>query len=747
MIDKYRDKLDEEGVSPVIGVILLVAVTVALVALATVIVFDIGSDVSGTADASVQMEQTDSGVQATIVRNENVDEFILRHEDGTEQSSTKSIGSFTYDNGDGEYTLIAVVGGNEEVIRSKTVVGAESGESSSGTVDAKVDIQETSTGISVEVIRNENINKLRVVSPDGSSQTFDSDVGSSHTIEDGEGSYSIVATLEDGSEETIRTITSSADSSVLSGTVSYNSPVEGVLVESYDSEGDIVDSDLTNANGVYNVTEADELRVNNFTASYGDVDLNTVADNGGTSVPSILMNGDGSSSSPYEIRTASDLQAMQEDRSANYIVVNDIDASGTVNWNNGQGFNPVGTYDFYQANSEFTGSFDGQNHTISNLSINRLDYYVGLFGRIGAGGEVKNVGVINVNITGESDVGGLVGDNDEGTVSNSYSTGNVTGESNTVGGLVGANDGNISNSYSTGNVTGESNRVGGLVGANDGNISNSYSTGNVTGEKWVGSLVGRNSKGNISNSNSTGNVVDANIAGGLVGYNWEGNISNSYSTGNVTGAYHVGGLVGRNDGTVSNSYSTGNVTGESDRVGGLVGYNTYGTVSNSYSTGNVTGEKHVGGLVGYNNDGSTISNSYSTGNVTGEQKVGGLVGENYATVSNSYSTGNVTGGEYVGGLVGENSYGNISNSYSTGNVTGGEYVGGLVGRNNGNISDSYWDTEATGQSSSEGLPDSNGLTTSEMQGSSASSNMSGFDDFTDTWSTVTGDYPELQWQE
>jgi flagellin-like protein len=538
MINKYRDKLDEEGVSPVIGVILLVAVTVAIVALAMVIVFDIGSGVSDTSDASVQMEQTDSGVQATIVRNENVDEFILRHEDGTEQRSTKSIGSFTYDNGDGEYTLIAVVGGNEEVIRSKTVVGAESGESSS------------------------------------------------------------------------------ADSSVLSGTVSYNSPVEGVLVESYDSEGDIVDSDLTNANGVYNVTEADELRVNNFTASYGDVDLNTVASNEGTSVPSILMNGDGSSSSPYEIRTASDLQAIQEDLSANYIVVNDIDASGTVNWNNGQGFKSIG-----ELGNEFTGSLDGKKYDISGLNIKRQsENYVGLFGAIGWGGEVKNVGVINVNITGNNRVGGLVGDN-----------------------------------Y-------------------NGNISNSYSTGNVTGEQEVGGLVGENNNGNISNSYSTGNVTGADDVGGLVGFNDNGNISNSYSTGNVTGESDVGGLVGRNyESTVSNSYSTGNVTGESDAVGGLVGENQ-GTVSNSYSTGNVTGVEEVGGLVGYNNDGN-ISNSYSTGNVTGVEEVGGLVGDNYGTVSNS-------------------------------------------------------------------VP----LTTSQMQGSSASSSMSGFD-FTDTWSTVEGDYPELQWQE
>jgi len=310
--------------------------------------------------------------------------------------------------------------------------------------------------------------------------------------------------------------------------------------------------------------------------------LNTVASNEGISVPSLLMNGDGSSSSPYEISTASDLQAMQGDLSADYIVVNDIDASGTVNWNNGQGFNPIGDYDV-----SFTGSLDGKKYDISGLNIKRQsENYVGLFGEIGAGGEVKNVGVINVNMTGDKKVGSLAGIN-SGTVSNSYSTGNVTGESYFVGGLVGSN-------------------------SNNGNISNSYSTGNVSGEEQVGGLVGENDNGNISNS-----------------------------------------------------YSTGNVTGESYYVGGLVGYNYKGTVSNSYSTGNVTGGEEVGGLLGSSSSGS--------------------------------------------------------------------------------VSDSYWDIESTGQSSSAGLPDSNGLTTSKMQGSSAEGNMNF--DFTSTWSTVTGDYPELQWQE
>ena len=96
-----------------------------------------------------------------------------------------------------------------------------------------------------------------------------------------------------------------------------------------------------------------------------------------------------------------------------------------------------------------------------------------MFGRIGAGGEVKNVGVINVNMTGDNNVGGLVGYTYNGTISNSYSTGNVTGDKD-VGGLVGDNDNaTVSNSYSTGNVTGETSDTGGLVGENDnGKVSN-----------------------------------------------------------------------------------------------------------------------------------------------------------------------------------------------------------------------------------------------------------------------------------
>jgi flagellin-like protein len=80
---------DDSGVSPVIGVILMVAVTVALVALVTVVVFDLGGDVSDSPDATVQLEQGTNStgnnqVTATLLRNENVDELYIQAPDGTQ---------------------------------------------------------------------------------------------------------------------------------------------------------------------------------------------------------------------------------------------------------------------------------------------------------------------------------------------------------------------------------------------------------------------------------------------------------------------------------------------------------------------------------------------------------------------------------------------------------------------------------------------------------------------------------------
>jgi len=215
------------------------------------------------------------------------------------------------------------------------------------------------------------------------------------------------------------------------------------------------------------------------------------------------------------------------------------------------------------------GEFDGNGHKISNLSVNfGFVHTVGLFGRLARGGKVTDLAAENVNITGGADVGGLVGSNSEGTISNSYTTGSVTG--GLVGGLVGENNGTISDSYSTSSVTGVI--VGGLVGINSGILSNSYSTGDATGDWYAGGLVAINSH----------------------------TVSDSYSTGSVTGNLSVGGLVGENIGTISNSYSSGNVTGNSS-VGGLVGWNEdEDTVGNSFWDIETSGQAASAGGTGKN---------------------------------------------------------------------------------------------------------------------------------------------------
>jgi len=213
------------------------------------------------------------------------------------------------------------------------------------------------------------------------------------------------------------------------------------------------------------------------------------------------------------------------------------------------------------------GEFDGNGRKIANLSFS-FDFIsqVGLFGYLASGGAVTGVNAENVNITGDGIVGGLVGQND-GIVSNSYSTGTVTGGSS-VGGLVGWNEDHatVSHSYSAGIVTGRWD-VGGLTGGNGGIVRKSYATSSVTGIGIVGGLVGWNDGGIVSDSYSTGDVTGDLHIGGLVGWN-NGSVSNSFSSGSVTEKSYSGGLVGDNQGTVSSSFWDIETSGQATSAGG-----------------------------------------------------------------------------------------------------------------------------------------------------------------------------------
>jgi hypothetical protein len=330
-------------------------------------------------------------------------------------------------------------------------------------------------------------------------------------------------------------------------------------------------------------------------------------------------------------------------------------------------------------------------------------------GLVGANELTITTSYSSANVNGPSYTGGLVGAN-FGTVSASHATGAVSG-TDSVGGLVGGNTGQgltaITDSYATGSVSGSS-YVGGLIGSNrTGSVSNSYAIGAVTGGAYTGGLVGANNE-TITGSNASGPVSGNNYVGGLVGRNSAAIIS-SHASGDVTGVGgNIGGLAGGNSGSVSASYAIGNVSAPTtSNVGGLVGYNYNGSIDTSYATGTVSGISGVGGLVGLNYSGAaTITSSHATGTTTGNSNVGGLVGTNNGAVSISYATGTVMGvggrPSSIGGLLGIN-FGSVSRSFANGPVTGGGYTGGLVGSNYGTVANTYSTGSVTGSLNVGGL--------------------------------------------
>jgi parallel beta-helix repeat protein len=250
--------------------------------------------------------------------------------------------------------------------------------------------------------------------------------------------------------------------------------------------------------------------------------------------------GSGTLDDPYIITTVEELQAMKNNLTAYYALGNDIDASATVGWNGGAGFAPIGT----DAN-RFTGSFDGQGYKVNNLYINRPStWYVGLFGYVGSGGKVENVGMTNESLTGFYCLGGLIGAN-WGEVTNCYSTGTINGgnDSDDVGGLIGWNKGTASKCYSTCSMNGSS--MGGLVGINGGTITNCYATGPVNSTDYAGGLVELNN-GTVSNSYSTGAVSGMyGDMGGLIGTDYFGSVSNSFWDNETSGQSTSGGGTGK----------------------------------------------------------------------------------------------------------------------------------------------------------------------------------------------------------
>ena len=357
----------------------------------------------------------------------------------------------------------------------------------------------------------------------------------------------------------------------------------------------------------------------------------------------------------------------------------DFDTDDGSTYTSGAGWTPLGGHT--NSATAFSATFEGNDYTVSNLSIHLSTTgdsegnYVGLFGDLAATATIRNVGLVDPTVSnvrggaGYGRTGALAGRSNGGTVSGSYvSGGSVTGSQSAVTGR--------------GVVFP---MTGCLLGYNRGTVSDSYATCTAT----------------------TINAADSvDVTGGLVGEN-VGTVRDSYATGTVAGDLQAGGLVGFLSGgtaLVTGSYATGavSITGHSGNAGGLVGLNNAGAdVIGSYATGAVSASgasSYAGGLVGFCSSlGAQVRASYATG-----------------AVSTSGDSGN------AGGLVGGIWHGpSIVASYATGAVSasggGANRLGGLVALISGagsSVTNSYWDTETSGQTASvAGV----GKTTSELQ--------------------------------
>lgn len=406
------------------------------------------------------------------------------------------------------------------------------------------------------------------------------------------------------------------------------------------------------------------------------------------------------------ISNAEELNSLQrvaenlDDRDAlsyNYVLKNDIDASGLVDADGNSTYNTIGGGTKAKA---FTGTFDGDGHTIVGLQAKG-----GIFGQLGSGAVVKNINIASSVFTGENtdSVGAVAAENNGGSISGISGYGNtVKGSGGYIGGLVGKNYGGISNSNDHSTVIASADTVaGGIAGVNGTNVgkdkggtidnvqSNSaVTTGVLTEVQYasnMGGIVGKNEYNinNVSAHGITGKTGNTKTSGGIVGTN-EGRISNVYNESIIHGSENIGGVAGENVTQASNPKlaelndvaNAVEIIGDagSQNVGGLVGMQKHATTNQGRNTGAITGCTNVGGMVGYNKADSYLNNLENSpqATITGITYVGGIAGVNEGEISaddqlNLVNSGKIYGWENVGGIAGKNS-GSIANVNSNINL-------------------------------------------------------------------------------
>ncbi len=375
---------------------------------------------------------------------------------------------------------------------------------------------------------------------------------------------------------------------------------------------------------------------------------------------SIMTQGYGTTDEPFQISTPEQLVAIG--LGANYwddhfVITADLDMTG-------HSLTPIGT-----SPDPFTGTFDGGNHTISNISMNLPQgYHVALFGRVN-GSKLTNVKLQGVDVVGQNHAASLIALCDNSTVKNCHaenvnaSAGNY-GES--LGGLIAKTSESsiLDCTVKTIHIDADAD-AGGLIGRSDSSSTQNcrVNDGEIRVTEIAGGLIGINNSSQVYSCHAKISVCSQSTSGGLVGSNTSSTIINCSAHG-ATEIYvdsimpiHTGGLVGGNsNGKILNSYASGPVSAYRkpssyiSGVGGLIGSNWSNyVVTNCYSTGSVTNNSNThatftGGLFGWNFKNASLMNSYSTGRVNTTTKGGGISGYNtYATSTKCYWDKDISG--------------------------------------------------------------------------------------------------------
>lgn len=393
------------------------------------------------------------------------------------------------------------------------------------------------------------------------------------------------------------------------------------------------------------------------------------------------------------INTVEDLQNISLDLDGDYILGSDIDLSG-LEWT------PLG-----RTGAPFTGSLNGNEHSINGLNIESSGSYKGLFASI-QGAVIENIAFSNANVIGQDYIGILAGriKDDTQIINLTIANSNVYGTGEYVGAVAGYMDSvKMSSITTTATVAGEKN-VGGLTGY----LGKSTLLGAIVDvtvstatDSPLGALASEGYYSNISNIQLNSILNGFDEVGGLFGKASFIQVQIIDCMVDIDGDDFIGGVIGTlNVGLLKNVNISGEISGH-DKVGGLIGQALkQGEISEVSYKGEICGNDVVGGLLGYADEyniqkGFTIVNYIVSGKITG-----GLVGfmsesNNPMTIKNSFALGEVleSSGEYFGGLAGYLEGGQtIENSYAAISARNGELSAGLVGYGNGiMVTSSYYD--------------------------------------------------------